>query len=61
MSDDQIFQLVALVSLALFIGSGVLPLPPPVRRLARWGAALVLGLGILAALVLFLGGWSGGG
>lgn len=56
MTDDQLFQLVALLSLALFIGAGVLPLPPPVRRMAQWGAALVLGLGILAALILFFTG-----
>ena len=56
MTDDEIFRLVALLSLALFIGAGVLPLPPPVRRMARWGAALVLGFGIIAALILFLTG-----
>lgn len=53
MSEDQLFQLVALLSVALFIGAGVLPLPRPVRRLAQWGAAIVLALGVLAALALF--------
>ncbi|MFW5834018.1 MAG: hypothetical protein ACOCYE_07960 [Pseudomonadota bacterium] len=57
MREDQLFQLVALLSIALFIGSGVLPLPPGMRRLARQGAILVLGLGLLAAIVLiFTGG-----
>ena len=54
MSEDQLFQLVALVSVALFIGAGVVPLPRPLRRVAQWGAALVLALGILAALALFV-------
>ncbi len=56
MTDDQLFQLVALLALALFIGAGALPLSPAVRRLARIGAAVVLGLGILAALMLFVVG-----
>lgn len=56
MSDDEFFRFIALLSLVLFIGSGALPLPPPIRRLARVGAAVVLAAGILAALALFVVG-----
>jgi hypothetical protein len=56
MREDQLFQLVALLSLALFIGAGVLPLPPSTRRLAQRGAIAVLVLGLVAALVLFVTG-----
>jgi hypothetical protein len=54
LSEDQLFQLVALLSVALFIGAGVLPLPHPIRRLAQWGAALLVIAGILAALAVYL-------
>jgi hypothetical protein len=55
-SDDQLFRLVALLSIALFIASGALPLPARVRRLARIGAVVVLAAGIVAALALFVVG-----
>ena len=54
MSDDQFFQFVALLSVALFIASGALPMAPALRRLARIGAAVVLGGGLAAALVLLI-------
>lgn len=54
MSDDEFFQFVALLAVALFIASGALPMAPGLRRLARIGAAVVLALGLAAALVLLV-------
>ncbi|MEO1090390.1 MAG: hypothetical protein AAFX81_07150 [Pseudomonadota bacterium] len=56
MTDDQIFQLVALVTVALYLAAGVLPLPPGGRRLARIGAIVVLVGGVVAAFGMFLVG-----
>jgi lipopolysaccharide export LptBFGC system permease protein LptF len=53
-SDDEFFQFVALLAVALFIASGALPMAPGLRRLARIGAAVVLALGLAAALVLLV-------
>lgn len=53
MSADQLFQLVALLSVALFVGAGVLPLPHPIRRAAQWGASLLVVLGIGAAVAIY--------
>lgn len=50
MSDDQIFQFIALLAVTLFIASGALPLAPRLRRLARVGAVVVLAAGLVAAL-----------
>ncbi len=54
MSDDQVFQFVSLLAVALFIASGALPMSPRLRRLARIGAAAVLAAGIVAALALLV-------
>ncbi|MFP4126181.1 MAG: hypothetical protein ACLFU0_05995 [Alphaproteobacteria bacterium] len=56
MSDDQFFQFVSLLAVALFIASGALPLSPRLRRLARVGAAVVLAAGLVAALALLVMG-----
>lgn len=53
MTNDEFFQLVSLLAIALFIGSGALPLPPAARRAARIGAVAVLAVGLVAALALF--------
>jgi len=49
-SNDQFFQFVSLLAVALFIASGALPLSPRLRRLARIGAVLVLAAGLVVAL-----------
>ena len=54
MRDDQFFQFVALLAVALFIASGALPLSSRLRRSARIGAVGVLAAGLLAALVLLV-------
>jgi hypothetical protein len=53
-SDDQFFQFVSLLAVALFIASGALPMSPQLRRLARIGAAAVLAAGLVAALALWV-------
>jgi lipopolysaccharide export LptBFGC system permease protein LptF len=53
-SDDQFFQFVSLLAVALFIASGALPLSPRLRRFTRVGAAVVLAAGLAAALVLLI-------
>jgi hypothetical protein len=55
-SDDQFFQFVSLLAVALFIASGALPMSPRLRRLARIGAAAVLAAGLVAAFALFVAG-----
>jgi hypothetical protein len=57
MTDDQFFQLVALLAIAFFIAGGALPLTPTQRRLARQGAVAVLVVGLGAALVKLATGW----
>jgi hypothetical protein len=45
MSDDRIFALVAMLSILLWIGGGQIA-DPKMRRLARRGAYVVLGVGL---------------
>jgi lipopolysaccharide export LptBFGC system permease protein LptF len=54
LSDDQFFQFVSLLAVALFIASGALPMSPRLRRFSRIGAAAVLALGLVAALALLV-------
>jgi len=53
-SNDQFFQFVSLLAVALFIASGALPLSPRLRRVTRIGAAVVLAAGLAAAVVLLI-------
>lgn len=55
MSEDRIFALVAMVSILLWIGSGQLA-DPRMRRLARRGAYVILGIGLLVAVALAVRG-----
>lgn len=56
MREDQVFQLVSLVAILLFLASAALPLTPRLKALARGGAIGVVVVGIAAALALFVVG-----
>ncbi len=56
MREDQLFPLISLVAILLFIAGGALPLTPQQRRITRIGAVAVLAVGIGAALVLLVVG-----
>ena len=55
MSDDRIFALVAMVSILLWVGGGQFA-DPRLRRLARRGAYVILGIGLLIAAAMAIRG-----
>lgn len=59
MTDDRIFGLVAMVSILLWIGGSQLA-DPRMRRMARYGAYVILAVGLVLAAVRALL-WLGSG
>lgn len=51
MQDEQIFSLVALLCVLLWVASGTMPMQPELRRKVRTGAFVVLGVGLAVALL----------